>query len=426
MEVSPSERGPQRENPNRCVMMDSGSYGSLNYSFLYLTFLLALPYFIHYHFLPKLFIGGETVRVKKTSDLPLRFRSDGTFKILQVADMHYGSGIITSCRDVMESEFKYCSDLNTTRFLKRMIQAESPDFIAFTGDNIFGSSTNDAAESMFKAFGPAMESGLPWAAVLGNHDQESTMNREELMSFISLMDYSVSQVNPSTDDSTNPTQGGMITNIDGFGNYHLRVFGAPGSTLANSSIMNLFFLDSGDRTVYQGIRTYGWIKDSQLNWLRNVSQECQGQKQNPLHSDGFPPLAPPALVFFHIPIKEVRQLFNKGIVGQFQEGVACSIANSGVLETFLSMRDVKAVFMGHDHKNDFCGNLDGVWFCYGGGFGYHAYGSAGWPRRARIILAELQKGETSWMGVEKIKTWKRLDDEKLSKIDEQILWGLSS
>jgi len=140
------------------------------------------------------------------------------------------------------------------------------------GDNIFGSSAPDAAESLFRAFGPAIESGLPWAAVLGNHDQESTMNREELMSLISLMDYSVSKINPSDDD---PTKGGLKTKIDGFGNYDLRVYGAPGSMLANSTVLNLFFLDSGDRAVYQGIRTYGWIKESQLHWLRRVSQEFQ-------------------------------------------------------------------------------------------------------------------------------------------------------
>lgn len=176
---------------------------------------------------------------------------------------------------MLDSEFEHCSDLNTTRFLERLIEVENPDFIAFTGDNIFGSSTTDAAESMFKAFGPAMESGLPWAAVLGNHDQESTMNREELMSLISLMDYSVSQINPWTAGLSDPTQEGITSNIDGFGNYHLRVYGAPGSTLANSSIMNLYFLDSGDRAVYEGKRTYGWIKESQLNWLRNVSIEFQ-------------------------------------------------------------------------------------------------------------------------------------------------------
>lgn len=51
----------------------------------------------------------------------------------QVADMHYGIGSITRCRDVLASEFEFCSDLNTTQFLKRIIKAENPDFIAFTG-----------------------------------------------------------------------------------------------------------------------------------------------------------------------------------------------------------------------------------------------------------------------------------------------------
>ncbi|XP_027368370.1 probable inactive purple acid phosphatase 28 isoform X1 [Abrus precatorius] len=401
--------------------MDSNATQNWKYSILYFSFVLAILHLTQTHFSAKLFLANPTVRIKKTPHLPLRFRSDGTFKILQVADMHYGSGSITRCRDVLASEFEFCSDLNTTRFLKRIIQAENPDFIAFTGDNIFGSSTVDAAESLFKAFGPAMESGLPWAAVLGNHDQESTMNREELMSLISLMDYSVSQINPSDDDLTNPTKGGKMTKIDGFGNYNLRVYGAPGSMLANSTVLNLFFLDSGDRAVYQGIRTYGWIKDSQLQWLRRVSEEFQGQKVDPLHpTDAIS--TPPALAFFHIPIPEIPQLFYKEIVGQFQEAVACSRMNSGVLQTFVSMGDVKSVFIGHDHTNDFCGNLDGIWFCYGGGFGYHGYGKAGWPRRARIILAELQKGKGSWLDVQRIMTWKRLDDEKLSKIDKQILW----
>ncbi|XP_027904089.1 probable inactive purple acid phosphatase 28 isoform X2 [Vigna unguiculata] len=396
--------------------MDSENW---RHSFLYLAFVLAILHLTQ-NFLSHFFIGNETVRIKKNPNLPLRFSSDGTFKILQVADMHYGSGSLTRCRDVLPSEFEFCSDLNTTRFLKRIIQAENPDFIAFTGDNIFGSSAPDAAESLFRAFGPAIESGLPWAAVLGNHDQESTMNREELMSLISLMDYSVSKINPSDDD---PTKGGLKTKIDGFGNYDLRVYGAPGSMLANSTVLNLFFLDSGDRAVYQGIRTYGWIKESQLHWLRRVSQEFQGQNQDSLHStDGISTINPPALAFFHIPIPEIPELFYKEIVGQFQEAVACSRVNSGVLQTFVSMGDVKAVFIGHDHTNDFCGNLDGIWFCYGGGFGYHGYGKAGWPRRARIIQAELEKGKNSWMGVQRILTWKRLDDEKLSKIDEQILW----
>lgn len=125
---------------------------------------------------------------------------------------------------------------------------------------------------MLRAFGPAIESGLPWAAVLGNHDQESTMTREELMSFISLIDYSVSQVNPFAEVPSNLAKEGRMQDIDGFGNYNLRVYGAPGSHLANSSILNLFFLDSGDRETVHGVRTYGWIKELQLRWIRGVSQ----------------------------------------------------------------------------------------------------------------------------------------------------------
>ncbi|KAF8369401.1 hypothetical protein HHK36_013521 [Tetracentron sinense] len=305
------------------------------------------------------------------------------------------------------------------------IKEISKDYLCCLGDNIFGPSTADAAESLVRAFGPAMESRLPWAAILGNHDQESTMTREELMSFISLMDYSVSQINPSADHPDDRT---AVVDIDGFGNYDLRVNGAFGSSLANTSILNLLFLDSGDRATVEGIRTYGWIKESQLRWLLGNYKGFQGQKQNqdPLTDITLALATAPALAFFHIPIPEVRQLWSKEIVGQFQEAVACSSVNSGVLQTLVSMGDVKAVFIGHDHINDFCGEIDGIWFCYGGGFGYHAYGRAGWPRRARIILAELEKGEKEWIGVNMIKTWKRLDDENLSKIDEQVLWDLSS
>ncbi|CAI9766433.1 unnamed protein product [Fraxinus pennsylvanica] len=370
--------------------------------------------------------GGDhqNVRVKKLPPLPLRFNSDGTFKILQVADMHFGNGMVTRCRDVLDSEFEYCSDLNTTRFLEKMIELEKPDFVAFTGDNIFGTSATDAAESLFRAFSPVIKSGLPWAAVLGNHDQESTMNREELMSFISLMDYSLSQTFPTAEDLYDPAKQNRVPKIDGFGNYNLRVWGAPGSHLANSTVLNLYFLDSGDRAVVDGLRTYGWIKESQLSWLRGISKEIQEQKQDIKESADTSKFSAvsPALTFFHIPIPEIKQGPVKDIVGTYQEYVACSFVNSGVLKTLVSMGDVKAVFIGHDHKNDFCGNLDGIWFCYGGGFGYHGYGVAGWPRRARIILAELGKGEKSWNGVEKIKTWKRLDGGMLNKIDEQILW----
>ncbi|KAM7515358.1 hypothetical protein LguiA_004941 [Lonicera macranthoides] len=51
-----------------------------------------------------------------------------------LADMHYGTGMMNRCSDILETEFEHCSDLNTTLFLKRF-EYEKLDF-KFLG-NIF-------------------------------------------------------------------------------------------------------------------------------------------------------------------------------------------------------------------------------------------------------------------------------------------------
>jgi hypothetical protein len=64
----------------------------------------------------------------------LRFRGgSGTFKVVQVADMHYADGRRTGCLDVLPSEAAGCSDLNTTAFLYRLFRDEDPDLVVFTG-----------------------------------------------------------------------------------------------------------------------------------------------------------------------------------------------------------------------------------------------------------------------------------------------------
>lgn len=98
-----------------------------------LILLLTSLSFLHNQFLYHLTVHYDRVKIKKTAQQPLRFNFDGAFKILQVADMHYGQGVLTRCQDVSPEEFKFCSDLNTTRFLQRLIQVEKPDFLAFTG-----------------------------------------------------------------------------------------------------------------------------------------------------------------------------------------------------------------------------------------------------------------------------------------------------
>lgn len=133
-----------------------------------------------------------------------------------------------------------------------------------TGDNIYGQDTINPVSSLNAAFAPAVEARIPWAAILGNHDQESsTLSRQEVMEHIVNMDYTVSRVYPS----------GMhnAEKVDGFGNYHLEIRGAINSPFENKSVLNLYLLDSGDYSKLRKVRGYGWIQESQKKWFKELS-----------------------------------------------------------------------------------------------------------------------------------------------------------
>lgn len=135
--------------------------------------------------------------------------------------------------------------------------------------------------------------------------------------------------------------------------------------------------------------------------------------------------AAPGLVYFHIPLPEYSSFDQSNFTGVKRDPISSASINSGFFATMVDEGDIKAVFTGHDHLNDFCGKLTDIYLCYAGGFGYHAYGLAGWPRRARVVSAYLEKNTANgeWGGVRSIKTWKRLDDQYLSTIDSQVLWN---
>ncbi|KAL5572261.1 hypothetical protein UlMin_021858 [Ulmus minor] len=340
----------------------------------------------------------------------LRFGRNGEFKILQVADMHFADGKSTSCLDVLPRQVAHCSDLNTSAFIHRMILAEKPNLIVFTGDNIFGFDATDAVKSMNAAFAPAILSNIPWAAVLGNHDQESTLSRAGVMKHIVGLKNTLARVNPSD-----------VEFIDGFGNYNLEVGGVGGSGFENKSVLNLYFLDSGDYSTVPSIDGYGWIKASQQYWFQRTSKQLRRTYLNKPQPQKGPA---PGLAYFHIPLPEFANFDSSNFTGIRQEGISSASINSGFFTTMVEAGDVKAVFTGHDHLNDFCGKLNGIQLCYAGGFGYHAYGKAGWSRRARVVVASLEKLEKGgWGGVKSIKTWKRLDDAHLTSIDGEVLWS---
>lgn len=298
----------------------------------------------------------------------LAFREDRTFTITQFTDLHWENG---------EDE-----DQQTRRLMEEVLDAEHPDLVVFTGDVIYtgyGASGEPVCKHPHQAFRDAVHTaesrGIPWAVVFGNHDTETTITRDELMHTVLEHSHTVTQRGPEE--------------INGVGNYTLSISGPDGQTAAA-----LYFFDSGDRSPLPHIQGYDWIRSNQIDWYREESLKLQSS----IGAQAYP-----ALAFFHIPLPEYKQVWeNETCYGNKFENVCCSPVNSGLFTAMVEMGDVIGTFCGHDHVNDYWGELHGVRLCYGRATGYNTYGKDGFPRGARMI--RLREGERSF------ESWLRLAD----------------
>ncbi|CAO3670053.1 unnamed protein product [Umbelopsis ramanniana] len=325
---------------------------------------------------------------------PLKFRSDGSFKILQLADLHFSNNR-GSCRDV-SPDTSCQGDATTITTIEHLLKSEKPDLVVFTGDNIDGTGgVNDARAATLKYSQPVIEQKIPWAMIFGNHDDENDLTREELFEVVRNMPYSVSEEGPME--------------LSGVGNYALKIWSNQ-SQAEDKHAFTIYFFDSHAYANPEKTE-YDIIRPDQLQWYLNVSHSFAKDDQDP----------PNAIAFFHIPIPEYgnfeKDNRKRPILGDQRESVSSSRkTDAGVLATFKKGGDIRATGCGHDHVNDYCLDVDGIALCYGGGMGVNGYGAGhlGWPRRARVWHIE-DEGYT-------IRTWKRLDDDKLQMLHYQTLF----
>ena len=290
----------------------------------------------------------------------LRFREDSKFKIVQFTDIHWHNGEPT--------------DQKSAALMESIAQAEAPDLIVLTGDILSGGGCNDAIESLRQVIEITEKNGIPWAAVFGNHDDEGTANREELMQV--MQDSELSLVEPGPED------------VPGIGNYVLTVQSADDSKPAAL----LYFIDSGSYAPTD-IGGYDWIKRAQIEWFLSESARYNSSVGHLL----------PALTFFHIPIPEYHEVWDfHTCFGVKYEDICAPKINTGFFAALHEAGDVIGTFVGHDHINDFWGDLHGIRLCYGRASGYNTYGKDGFPRGGRVI--ELIEGKRQF------ETWLYLDN----------------
>ncbi len=297
---------------------------------------------------------------------PLRFRSDGTFRIVQFTDLHWHNG-----------EEK---DRQTEAMMEVVLNAERPDLVVLTGDVIAGRPCREPATSWAQVTQPMIRRETPWAAVFGNHDDEGTASRESLMESQRALPMCLSEAGPAE--------------VSGVGNYALRVLGHAGERLAAA----LYFLDSGSYASH-GMDGYGWITRDRIAWYAETSKRLGEEYRQARRADE----VLPALAFFHIPTPEFNEVWEtRPCRGEKFEEVCCPKINTGLIAAMCEAGDVRGVFVGHDHVNDYEGELHGIRLVYGRWGGYATYGAEHFTPGARVI--ELREGERDF------RTWLRLAD----------------
>ncbi|TIA92277.1 hypothetical protein E3P81_01612 [Wallemia ichthyophaga] len=332
----------------------------------------------------------------------LKFRDNGQFRILQIADLHFSVGNGT-CRDTDKSPCQ--GDPDSIQLMAETLDDVKPDFVVFTGDQLNGQGTSfDAVSVISKVYSEVIKRKIPFTAIFGNHDSEMTdLPRSEQMRIIQALPFSLAQPGPS--------------DIHGVGNHVLKVYSPDGT---NSHLLTMYLFDTHGLLPpprYNPFKNmmgqYDYIRQNQIDWFVEESDNIKLEnrpfipKQGEVFDDTHKrisqtPQKANALVFAHIPLREyydspadldangtpIEGWGSKGI----EDGDGASGINGGFFNVANELRrgsdtttnEIRVIAHGHCHLTDECRLIQGTWICFGGGSSYSGYGKKGHDRRFRV------------------------------------------
>lgn len=252
----------------------------------------------------------------------LQFKS-GVLKIVQFTDTHIN--------------LKEKKNLEVYTTVEKVMEAEKPDLVVFTGDIV---TEDDPQETYKKLFEIVEKYKTPWTMVFGNHDSEHNFSRKELAGFLQKFRYCLNNDKGET---------------YGYSNFVLPVLGYDGKPAAQ-----LYFMDSNMYSTLQPkVDGWGWFTHEQVGWYREKSRKLTAS------NNGLPF---PALAFFHIPLPEYTDAWSNTLnppVGVKNEDECSPEINTGMFAAMLESGDVMGTFVGHDHINDYIGVHYGIALAYG-------------------------------------------------------------
>lgn len=290
------------------------------------------------------------------------FTTDEDLKVMQLTDIHIGSGFLSTKKDRM-----------AINAVAAMISEEKPDLVVVTGDIAFpvpyaAGTFNNKTEA--KTFASLMEQlGVYWAPVFGNHDTEiySYFSRDTIGKV-----YSDKEKYPHCLFQTGPDD------VDGVGNYVIKVKNTFGK-ITRSLVM----LDSHsyiDNDYFGIFWKYDCIHKNQIEWYEN---QINAQTEENYGA------TPKSFLFFHIPVVEMRDAYNEysengfndtentkymfGKAGEHKAVVYSSNYNNGLVDKCIELGSTDGMFFGHDHLNNISLKYKGIQMTYGNSIDYLAY-----------------------------------------------------
>lgn len=276
---------------------------------------------------------------------------EGHFRIVQFTDLHW----------IVSPKWEKGND-STEALMRSVIKSEKPDLVIFTGDIVVSTQPVEGWKALTLCL---RESKTPFVFCLGNHDTETGMPIKQLYDSIRNLPCFFKH------DEADPL-------VSGAGNGYLNIMADD-----NRVGWHIYLMDSHAYSSVQQVKGYDWIRFDQIRWYRELSKTLKQKNNGKIL---------PALAFFHIPLPEYKTIANSGkYIGNFKEEVCSPDLNSGMLSSFIEMGDVRGIFTGHDHNNDYLGELYGICLAYGRKTGYNAAYKEVLPRGARVIDLNLNQ-----------------------------------
>ena len=280
---------------------------------------------------------------------------------MQLTDMHIGQG--------QGTEWGPEQDEDTYQLLDTLLQAEQPDLLLISGDQLQGDDCDGNAALYYQALGEFLGAyGVPWAMIFGNHDDapfdgdgesngEVKTSREELALADQAHPLSLTQVGPDE--------------VFGTSNYFLPIYA---SSEEDTILAQIALLDSGGGALPEQLDT------TQVEWAE------QHLSMSPV----------PTMVFQHIPADGDFRFDAEECAGvNLDEGFKKIESNAGMMDLLKSDDNVLFVAVGHNHGNDYCCPVDDytLHVCFGKHSGYGGYSRG--ERGARLYQVEVSDEENA-------------------------------